>query len=144
MPSLSERILPELTLLEPGPERQRMFQQAVNAPRTRVAAFLVMIGATGLFVLWDKLVVSVPSSWSLYLMLMLYLMGIGTAIWFTRRGIRRRLRAQLARKGIPVCVPCGYNLTGNESGVCPECGTAMHTTEVFDTMADAHDEPDHT
>ena len=24
----------------------------------------------------------------------------------------------------PVCSECGYNLTGNSSGTCPECGTA--------------------
>ena len=144
MPSLSERTLPELTLLEPGPERQRMFLEAVNGPRTRVAAFLVVVGATGLFVLWDKLVVSVPSSWSLYLMLMLYLVGVGTAIWFTRRSIRRRLRAQLAKKGIPVCIPCGYNLTGNESGVCPECGAAMQRSGALDTMVNSHDDSDQT
>ncbi len=125
MPSLSERILPELILLEPGPERQRMLQQAVNGPRTRAAAFLVVVGATGLFVLWDKLVASVPSSWSLHLLSMLCLIGFGIAIWFSRQDIRRRLRAQLAKKGIPVCIPCGYNLTGNESGVCPECGSAV-------------------
>lgn len=29
---------------------------------------------------------------------------------------RRRLKQGL-------CLKCGYNLTGNESGVCPECGT---------------------
>ena len=23
------------------------------------------------------------------------------------------------------CTKCGYNLTGNTTGVCPECGTAM-------------------
>ena len=134
MPSLSERILPELILFEPGPERQRMLQQAVNGPRTRVAAFLVVVGATGLFVLWDKLVASVPSSWSLHLMFMLYLIGFGIAIWFTRRDIRRRLRAQLAKKGIPVCIPCGYNLTGNESGVCPECGCAVQKLEKEDCV----------
>ncbi len=127
MPSLSERILPELILLEPGPERQRMLQQALNGQRTRVAAFLFVVGAAGLFVLWDKLVASVPSSWSLPLIYMLYLVGFGIAIWFTRRDIRRRLRAQLAKKGIPVCIPCGYNLTDNESGVCPECGTKIET-----------------
>lgn len=26
------------------------------------------------------------------------------------------------------CETCGYNLFGNTSGVCPECGTPMHTT----------------
>lgn len=25
------------------------------------------------------------------------------------------------------CHKCGYNLTGNTSGVCPECGTKMWT-----------------
>ena len=34
-----------------------------------------------------------------------------------RRRRRRRLRAA------HVCLQCGYSLTGNVSGVCPECGT---------------------
>ncbi len=29
------------------------------------------------------------------------------------------------RRGL--CVTCAYDLTGNTSGVCPECGTAIHT-----------------
>jgi hypothetical protein len=37
--------------------------------------------------------------------------------WWVRR--RRRLRAK--RAGL--CGSCGYDLHGNESGVCPECGT---------------------
>lgn len=28
----------------------------------------------------------------------------------------------------PVCSACHYNLTGNESGVCPECGTKLRHT----------------
>ena len=36
---------------------------------------------------------------------------------FRRR--RRRRRGE--------CVPCGYNLTGNVSGVCPECGIEVET-----------------
>lgn len=27
----------------------------------------------------------------------------------------------------PTCVMCGYNLTGNASGVCPECGTMVES-----------------
>jgi hypothetical protein len=27
------------------------------------------------------------------------------------------------RKDRQLCIKCGYNLTGNESGVCPECGS---------------------
>lgn len=29
-----------------------------------------------------------------------------------------------SRRKSPTCIKCGYNLTGNISGVCPECGTA--------------------
>ncbi len=125
MPSLVERLLPELSLVEPGPERQRILQEAVSGSRTRVAAFLSVVVATGLFVLWDKLVASVPSRWSAYILFALCLVGFGVAVWFTWQDIRRRLRAELAEKGVPICVPCGYNLTGNVSGVCPECGTKI-------------------
>jgi len=27
--------------------------------------------------------------------------------------------------GVPVCASCSYNLTGNVSGICPECGTPL-------------------
>jgi hypothetical protein len=35
------------------------------------------------------------------------------------RGPMRRWKRR--RNGL--CINCGYNLTGNVSGVCPECGT---------------------
>ncbi len=37
------------------------------------------------------------------------------------RGPYRRYRRR--KKGL--CITCGYDLTGNESGVCPECGTKI-------------------
>ena len=40
------------------------------------------------------------------------------------RGPARHRRRR--RKGL--CLKCGYNLTGNISGVCPECGTAVQAT----------------
>ncbi len=125
MPSLREKILPELILLEPGPERQRMLAYAIHGPRTRIAAFLLAVVATGLTVLCDKLIRSIPSTWSLLIIIFLFLIGFGMVMWYTRQDIRLRLRTQLAQTGIPICIPCGYNLTGNESGVCPECGTAI-------------------
>jgi len=39
------------------------------------------------------------------------------------RGPMRRWRRR--RKGL--CLKCGYDLTGNESGVCPECGSVVLT-----------------
>ncbi len=37
--------------------------------------------------------------------------------------IRGQLRRRRARTGH--CLKCGYDLTGNVSGVCPECGTKI-------------------
>ena len=36
----------------------------------------------------------------------------------------RSFRARSAGRGAHLCPRCGYDLTGNVSGVCPECGTA--------------------
>lgn len=33
------------------------------------------------------------------------------------------------------CIQCGYDLTGNASGVCPECGTAVVTLQVVNSCA---------
>ena len=41
----------------------------------------------------------------------------GLALYRRERRRRRALAGQ--------CVTCGYALTGNSSGVCPECGTAV-------------------
>jgi hypothetical protein len=38
---------------------------------------------------------------------------------------RRRQRVSLG-----LCLACGYNLTGNVSGTCPECGTAVRSAET--------------
>lgn len=41
---------------------------------------------------------------------------------------RRRRRLSRSRRGL--CTACGYDLTGNVSGVCPECGNAVPQTGV--------------
>ena len=46
------------------------------------------------------------------------------AIYPTIAFIRGPLRRHRRRKR-GLCVQCGYNLAGNVSGVCPECGEAM-------------------
>ncbi len=39
--------------------------------------------------------------------------------------LQKAIRRALVERGIPVCVNCGYDLRGNVSGVCPECGKAI-------------------
>lgn len=38
-------------------------------------------------------------------------------------GRRESLKKRFS--GLPICASCGYNLTGNLSGRCPDCGTAV-------------------
>ncbi len=45
-------------------------------------------------------------------------------IWINDHAARGALR----RAG--VCIRCGYNLTGNRSGICPECGLALPAAEA--------------
>ncbi len=47
------------------------------------------------------------------------------AVAFVRGPVRRWRRR---RRGL--CVACGYNLTGNVSGVCPECGRGIPSNGV--------------
>ena len=39
-----------------------------------------------------------------------------------------RRRKQGNRRDDNTCPSCGYDLTGNETGVCPECGVGVETT----------------
>jgi len=55
--------------------------------------------------------------WEFIVLLMIY-----PTIVFYRGPLQHWRRS---RKGL--CLNCGYNLTGNESGVCPECGTEIKT-----------------
>jgi hypothetical protein len=74
----------------------------------------------------DSFAVAVPLPWLAILFIAL------PAIEFIRGPLRRRRRR---RRGL--CVPCGYDLRGNISGVCPECG---HPTPAGASRAHVPDE----
>jgi hypothetical protein len=53
-----------------------------------------------------------------------------------RRRIRRLLRRDLARLGLRcMCATCDYDLTGNTSGLCPECGAVVPDHAVLRRLA---------
>ena len=49
------------------------------------------------------------------------LTAILPAIWLWRRNRHRPATGD----GMPHCAKCDYSLTGNVSGICPECGTPI-------------------
>ena len=48
----------------------------------------------------------------------------GVALILPVISLRRQVIARKRRRSLS-CVACGYSLTGNTSGICPECGTAI-------------------
>ena len=58
---------------------------------------------------------------TLYLSLLLFTWLLTS--YFVARLLLRWLRWKTCYEQVPVCNRCGYNLTGNTSGICPECGS---------------------
>jgi hypothetical protein len=48
-------------------------------------------------------------------------------LWLTvsRSYFRRELRIDLRRHGLPICVHCGYDITGIDGLTCSECGKPL-------------------
>ena len=68
-----------------------------------------------------------PTSWNLYIQIrpwlfvllgLIYPLYVFAVLPFVIRGRRKR-------KGL--CIHCAYDLTGNTSGVCPECGKGVNS-----------------
>jgi len=64
------------------------------------------------------------SLWSWYIRVPFWLMLLPFALPTTILWLRDR------RPGKGHCPHCGYNLTGNESGICPECATPVTKQET--------------
>ena len=86
---------------------------AVKVPLVGTFSYFTFPGPPG----WRNYVLRVPG-WLVLVAILAYPM---TAL---ARGPVRRWRRR--RKGR--CLRCGYDLTGNVSGACPECGTEIKTT----------------
>jgi hypothetical protein len=52
-------------------------------------------------------------------------------LWL-RRWMRVYLREYLNDHGMPICRNCGYDLRGDVSGTCSECGTAFDEKDAAD------------
>lgn len=75
--------------------------------------------AGNVYVSPEHYAVSVPL-WMIAILLAIY-----PSIAFIRGPLRRRRRRQ---RGL--CLNCAYDLTGNISGVCPECGVSTDPTKA--------------
>ncbi len=75
--------------------------------------------------------------WSIVILLAVVFFGGPT--WLTRNRIRRNLRMQLIKHGIPVCCSCGYDVRGQIQLRCPECGQPFDAR--LSEMVEKHNNP---
>ena len=122
------RAFPELEMLTSPKARSDEFKAAYRA----AGGYALTIGMASLNVLaWVVLSEFLLPAWlsrGWWRVLPASLLAIMLAwcSWRIARGrVQLCLRKRLRELGYPICIPCGYNLTGNTSGVCPECGTGI-------------------
>ncbi|MDM8006961.1 MAG: hypothetical protein QUV05_12555 [Phycisphaerae bacterium] len=128
------RWFPELALFDDEAERKavlkRLWRQLLRRKQYRLS--LLAISVCSVFVL----AFASPLARHLFPvvphLLMTTLIGaaaggcFGLAIQLCwRKPCQRYLREQLAAKGVPICIECGYDLRGQVDPRCPECGTAF-------------------
>jgi hypothetical protein len=99
-----------------GWEIDTYYEHGSLLPEPRLPHFASAKTTLKLFVAGDVVPTCVETVLHLPLWTPLLLVGTPTAYSFWRD--RRRIPPNHCRK-------CGYNLTGNESGVCPECGSEV-------------------
>ena len=125
-----EAIFPELRRLETDSQRRVAFTDAKS--RLESLPLYVSIGI-GVVLLFGAVIFSLP--WlgvPMELRGRIRLAGLIVVflcpwwlLFVLRRRMRRLLRESLVKVRIPICIHCGYDLTGNTTGVCPECGTQI-------------------
>ena len=120
---------PELQRVDP-PDRRKLWNAAFGRILKQPAYWLIAGGSQ----MAAQVCLNIPvsrfaRSRGLYGPLVEYVLPFGIALlmvvpitWIVRRGVARNLREELNCLGFPTCVKCSYNLTGNLSGTCPECG----------------------
>jgi hypothetical protein len=123
-------LFPDLRRIE-GERQRRVLWAAAYAPVLRSPAYWLVALAAQVFA---QVVVVVPVTRllrvrGLYRPVYEWALPVGVAllaclliVWVMRRQITRNIRRELNRRRLPTCLKCGYNLTGNASGSCPECG----------------------
>ena len=120
----SYKSLPELAGL-PDAERRQVWERAGRRAFRRPVVWLAVLGQAAV-VLVGSLAVApmIRSGVPIWVSaLAASAIGAGATLALVQVALHAA-RQYLFRELLGRCRGCGYDLTGNASGVCPECGTA--------------------
>lgn len=134
----------EILFFDTVVERSRVYSKAYRAYVRRPVIIILMFGyiATAIFaakwlmgptVVWFKALPGNPeiNRFLCFMFLMIPIFcGFPLFCWHGRRWMRKYLRTYLNEHGIPICMNCGYDLRGQVSPSCPECGTEFEKKSI--------------
>ena len=87
------------------------------------AAASLLLGAS-IFIVWETRIHVASFLWRLVLLIVVNLLVAPFLTAVTMTVVTLWYMRQRKREP-PFCSVCSYNLTGNTSGTCPECGTKI-------------------
>jgi len=118
-------MIPEMHLLKDAEERIQAFEICWKANHHKLGLVIGIMTITVMLGILICYLLSIPIPafpLKVFVWMALVLLILLIPLWQCRHSLQRSMREYLNANGIPLCVDCGYNLTGNVSGVCPECG----------------------
>lgn len=126
------KVYPELSLLPDDEARVAVLRRLQRGLLRRGSFWLLCLGGgliNSVVIIGSQALLNrlVPLNGPIWLLRMLPAAllgaGLGIGVQFLWRGpLRRSLREELVSRGVPICVPCGYDLRGQTEPRCPECG----------------------
>ncbi len=117
---LWSRILPELDLFETTKQAEQCRRRAGFWHRFFSAICVCGFMPACLWVCHSFNITM--GKWVFCLVLLLVMSLPCTSVWLTRSRVRRNLRKELVKIGVPICIHCAYDLRGQIEPRCPECG----------------------
>lgn len=125
------RLFPELSLIEPERERKAVWESAQAS--ASVTWYVLLLTTVLLSIKMQELAMLylgryVPTAYREVLDIAakacVSVCVFCAGVWTRRRRIAKAIRLEVNRRGIPICMGCGYCLRGISSLRCPECGAA--------------------
>ena len=126
--SLRNRAFPDLLRLQGEDDRKQVW--GIAAKESDLEWILPIVAYAPVFP-WAYVAVNLNLSLAAMMLIMVLafmVVSVGAmccVVLRFRRKLDRSIWRQLVDRCIPICINCGYDLTGNTSGVCPECAAKM-------------------
>jgi len=143
----TSRLFPELDLARTPQERDEVYQAASGKVHRRWQFWVYVVVAPSVVVVSLVLGVhmlrrALPWLPEFKTWMVGVVAGVVLPLTYNfafRRPLRTLIRKELLARRVPVCVKCGYDLRGQETSRCPECGVESPPDSVAQRLETTED-----